>query len=91
MFGIIIIIVLLIPLSAIVLDSQLGRALASRIERGKVPSDDLMGRRVAALEAEVERMTKELQRLEEESDFLRRLLEDRPSTGGALPSGEKRS
>ena len=65
---IIILVVLLIPILAIVLDSQLGRALAQRLERkGLEGMDDLTSERMAFLEGEVERLGSELQRLDEAS------------------------
>ena len=83
--------ILQIPILAIVLDSQLGRALAARLERrGIGEPSDLMAERIAFLEGEVERLGGELGRLEEESQFLHKLLTER--TGGegqaALPEGE---
>lgn len=87
MIAIIIILALLIPLVAVVLDSQLGRALAARLEReggGTAASRE----RIAALESEVERLGTKLQRLEEQGDFLHRLLEERPAAERTLPSGE---
>lgn len=81
--------VLLIPLAAVVLDSQLGRALASRLETRRDPGVDGVERRVAVLESEVERLGMEVQRLEEESRFLRRLLADRPPPEGMLPPHER--
>lgn len=83
------ILVLLIPILAIVLDSQVGRALAARLERrGLSESDELLADRVAFLEGEVERLSGELMRLEEESEFLTKLLADRPG-GEALPPSER--
>lgn len=85
----ILVLVVLIPLLAIVLDSQVGRALASRLERrGLGEGRDLTAERIAFLEGEVERLTGEIQRLDEESQFLHRLLDDRPSEGAALPPGD---
>jgi hypothetical protein len=82
------ILVLLIPILSIVLDSQVGRALANRLDkRGLGDTDDLMTERMAYLEGEVERLTEEVGRLSEESDFLQKLLTDRPATD-ALPPGE---
>jgi cell division protein FtsB len=75
-------VVLMIPLMAVVLDSQLGRALARRIEGGR-PGDDA---RISALEAEVERLVREVERLQEQSEFVERLLEERSDE--ALPPGE---
>lgn len=71
------ILVLLIPLTAVVLDSHLGRALASRLERRPGRNEEALLERVATLESEVERIGHELRRLEEESEFLRRLLTER--------------
>jgi hypothetical protein len=89
---IILVLVLLIPILAIVLDSQLGRALASRLERRSLGEPDgLMGERVGYLEGEVERLSQELVRLEEESRFLHQLLEERHGGAEALPPGDEQS
>ena len=53
---IILFLALLIPILAIVLDSQVGRALASRLERRSLGEpEDLVGERLGYLEGEVER------------------------------------
>ena len=93
----ILILVVLIPLLAIVLDSSVGRALASRLERRSLngPSD-LMAERITFLEgemerltSEMERLTSEMERLDEESQFVTRLLSERSeSSGAALPPGD---
>ena len=46
--------------------------------------------RVAALEAEVERLGRELEQLQEQTEFVTRLLEERTRGPGgpSLPSGE---
>ena len=86
----ILILVVLIPLLAIVLDSQVGRALASRLERrGLDGPQDLTSERIAYLEGEVERLTSEIGRIDEESQFLHKLLAERPvEEGAALPPGD---
>lgn len=86
----ILVLVVLIPLLAIVLDSQVGRALASRLERRSMSgAPDLTAERIAFLEGEVERLTGEISRLDEESQFLHKLLEERhPDPGAALPPGD---
>jgi hypothetical protein len=87
---IILFLALLIPILAIVLDSQVGRALASRLERKSLDHpDNLMGERVGYLEGEVERLSQEMVRLEEESRFLQQLLDERPGGAGALPPGDE--
>lgn len=86
------VLVLLIPILAIVLDSQVGRALASRLERrGLGQPDDLLQERLMYLEGEVERLSKEVGRLDEEGQFLQQLLEKRPGGAGALPPGDDRT
>ena len=82
----ILILVVLIPLMAIVLDSQVGRALASRLERrGLGEPQDLMAERMAYLEGEVERLTGEIGRIGEESQFLHQLLAERDPEAKRLP------
>lgn len=84
------VLVLLIPILAIVLDSQVGRALASRLERrGLGQPDDLLQERLMYLEGEVERLSKEVGRLDDESAFLQKLLEERPGNHGSLPPGDQ--
>src|SRR5690606_6469535 len=82
--------VLMIPLVAAVLDSPLGRALAARVERRGLAGEEGLGTRGAALEAETERLSTEVQRLQEESEILRRLLEGR-RPANQLPSSERRN
>ena len=87
----ILVLVVLIPLLAIVLDSQVGRALASRLERRGLdgPSSDLTAERIGFLEGEMERLTSEIIRLDEESQFVHKLLtEGKEVEGGALPPGD---
>jgi hypothetical protein len=76
------ILILLIPLFAVILDSQVGRAVARRIEEGEGRSGD----RLAALESEVERLSRELDLLREQTEFVDRLLEEKKSK--ELPRGE---
>lgn len=86
----ILILVVLIPLLAIVLDSQVGRALASRLERRGLDSpEDVTAERIAYLEGEVERLSNEVIRLDEESQFVHRLLTEKTEEGGgSLPAGD---
>ncbi len=73
--------VLLIPLLAIVLDSQVGKALAARLEQRRLgEGDDALLERIRYLEGEVERLSSQVERLDEESDFLHDLLAERSST-----------
>ena len=90
MIPLIFLLVLLIPILAIVLDSELGRALAGRMERRGLPSggDDATAERLSCLEGEVERLTTEMRKLEEESQFLNKLLTDR-SASQVLPPGDQ--
>jgi hypothetical protein len=99
----IVILVLLIPVLSIVLDSQLGRALAARIERRSLGgAQELLADRIASLEGEIERLSSEVRRLDDEGQFLQRLLAEgrdaagreiaarqagRDAEGRALPPG----
>lgn len=86
LFLIVLLVALMIPLVAVILDSQVGRAIAARLEGGRV--DSISERRIATLEGEIERIGRELQRLDEESAFLHRLLEEKRAPS-ALPPGEQ--
>ena len=90
MIPMIFLLVLLIPILAIVLDSPVGRALAGRMERRGLSSEgeDVTSERLSHLEGEVERLTTEVRKLEEESQFLNQLLTDRPASK-ALPPGDQ--
>ena len=90
MIALIFLLVLLIPILAIVLDSPVGRALAKRMERRELSSggDDATSERLSYLEGEVERLTTEMRKLEEESQFLNNLLTDRPASQ-VLPPGDQ--
>ena len=85
--ALVLLVVLMIPVTAVILDSPVGRALASRLER-KQGAALAEGSRMNALETEVERLGKEVSRLEEETTFLRALLEDRPARPELPPGGE---
>ena len=84
----IVVLVLLIPILAIVLDSHVGKAIAARLEGRVLPAgDDVVTDRMAFLEGEVERLATDLKRLDDESQFLHKLLAERPKPD-ALPSGD---
>jgi uncharacterized protein YlxW (UPF0749 family) len=86
LFLLVLLVALMIPLVAVILDSQVGRALAARLE-GRPSGDSLGDRRLAALENEVDRLSRELQRLDDESTFLHKLLEEKRAPE-ALPPGD---
>lgn len=88
MLGSIFLLVLLIPILAIFLDSDLGKALAKRLERGqRKGGNEGMHERMVFLEGELDRLARDVERLEEESQFLHKLLDRRPRTG-SLPPGD---
>ncbi|MGQ0812994.1 MAG: hypothetical protein ACT4O1_00830 [Gemmatimonadota bacterium] len=92
MLWFVIAVALMIPLIAVVLDSQVVRALAARIENdSRGASDAGVSKRMAQLEAEIERLNTEVMRLDEETTFLHRLLEHKPTSQGELPPGERTS
>jgi hypothetical protein len=92
-WALVIIVVLLIPILAIVLDSQIGKALAERLSSGRVPDD--VETRLESLEGEVRYLTATLEELREETEFVRSLVEgpregsDAPRLGARRPDGER--
>lgn len=81
--------VLLIPVMAILIDSPIGRALARRVEgpvEAAPPPVIELARKVELLEAEMDDLHRTVEHLQEENQFLQKLLED----GGrrsSLPPG----
>jgi len=76
-----------------VLDSRLGRAAAARLESGveRAP-DQATADRIRYLEGEVDRLSDEVTRLSEESDFLHKLLSDRPNRDAPrIPPGDPKA
>jgi hypothetical protein len=84
--GVVVLLVLMIPLTAIVLDSEVGRALARRLGSGE--SEDESAGRVKRLEKEVQYLSESVQALQDETRFIRQLLE-KPKQREQLPPGDK--
>ena len=80
---IVLLLVLLIPIFAILTDSPLGRALARRLEGRNAPPPELseLAQRVELLSGEVDDLTRAVETLKEENQFMQRLLEE----GGGRP------
>ena len=77
--AVILIVALLIPVAAILVDSPLGKSVARRMESktdGPPPELRDMQRKVEVLEAEVEDLNRSVAGMREELQFLQRLLED---------------
>jgi uncharacterized protein YlxW (UPF0749 family) len=77
--AIILIVALLIPVAAILVDSPLGKSVARRMEgRADAPAPELrdMQRKVEILESEVEDLNRSVSGMREELQFMQRLLED---------------
>jgi uncharacterized SAM-binding protein YcdF (DUF218 family) len=73
----VLLVALMIPIVGIVIDSPIGRALARRLE-GPEPAPPALrelAQKVELLEAEVDDLTRAVKGLEEENQFLQRLLE----------------
>ena len=86
--AVILIVALLIPVAAILVDSPLGKSFARRMEEGRggwgggggdgqgPPELRDMKRKVEVLETEVEDLNRSVAGMREELQFLQRLLED---------------
>jgi hypothetical protein len=84
LIGLVLLVVLIIPVFAILTDSPLGRALARRVEGHNAPPPELreLSERVELLSGEVDDLTRAVETLKEENQFLQRLLEE---GGGRRP------
>jgi hypothetical protein len=85
--GIILLVALLIPIMGIVIDSPIGKALARRLEGPDAapPSIRDLAREVEVLRGEVDDLQRAVTSLQEENQFLQRLLEDHPGRSSLPP------
>jgi hypothetical protein len=80
--AVILIVALMIPVAAILVDSPLGRSVARRLEGqgggGTGPTPELrdLQRKVELLETEIEDLTRSMSGMRDELQFVQRLLED---------------
>ena len=78
--AVILIVALMIPVAAILVDSPLGRSVARRLEggpgAGAAPELRDLQHKVEALETEIEDLSRSLAGMRDEVQFLQRLLED---------------
>jgi len=77
--AVILIVALLIPVAAILVDSPLGKSVARRMEgRAEGPGPELrdVERKVELLESEVEDLNRSVAGMRDELQFVQRLLED---------------
>jgi predicted PurR-regulated permease PerM len=79
----VIVLVLMIPILAIVIDSQVGQALAARISKSVPGGEGELAQRLEALEADVRYLSESMESLREESEFVRSLIEG----GSSIPLG----
>ena len=73
--AVILIVALLIPVAAILVDSPLGKSVARRME-GRVDDGGNLQRKVETMEAEIEELNRSVTGMREELQFMQRLLED---------------
>jgi predicted PurR-regulated permease PerM len=71
----VIVLVLLIPILAIVIDSQVGQALANRISRSVPEGAADLASRLESLEADMRYLSESVESLSDETRFVRSLLE----------------
>jgi uncharacterized protein YlxW (UPF0749 family) len=78
--ALILIVALLIPVAAILVDSPLGKSVARRMEGrdggGATPELRDVQRKVETLETEIEDLSRSVSGMREELQFMQRLLED---------------
>jgi HAMP domain-containing protein len=73
--AVILIVALLIPVAAILVDSPLGKSVARRME-GRVDDGGNLQRKVETMESEIEELNRSVTGMREELQFMQRLLED---------------
>jgi hypothetical protein len=85
----VLLVALMIPIVGIVIDSPIGRALARRLEGPEQAPPGLheLAKKVELLEAEVDDLNRAVKALEEENQFLQRLLESPSRSTLPPPAG----
>lgn len=85
----VLLVALMIPIVGIVIDSPIGRALARRLEGPEPGPPGLreLAQKVELLEAEVDDLSRAVKGLEEENQFLQRLLESPQRSTLPPPAG----
>lgn len=78
--GLLLLLALMIPIMGLVLDSPVGKALARRLEGPQAVPPNLveLARKLEMLEGEVDDLQRAVTALQEENQFLQRLLEEQP-------------
>ncbi len=87
-WGLVVLVALMIPITAIVLDSPVVRAWAAHRHgiEGEVPGEvKELVKKVGVLENELEAMTRQVEQLQEGQQYLQRLLEDPAHRSGTPP------
>jgi hypothetical protein len=93
LWAVVILVALMIPLTAIVLDSPVVRAWVERMHGGELEGTaDVkeLSKKVGIIEAELETVTRQLAQIQEEHQYMQRLLED-PAQRAAAPKSLPRS
>ena len=85
-FAFVLVLIIMIPVLAIVIDSPVGQALARRISSGEQGDRDA-GSRIEVMEADIRYLTETVESLREESEFLRSLIEGRSEDAPRLEAG----
>jgi len=77
--AVLLLVALLIPIVAILVDSPLGRSVARRLEGradGETAEMQALERRIAVLESDLDDLTRSVGGMRDEVQFVQRLLED---------------
>ncbi len=93
LWAVVILVALMIPLTAIVLDSPVVRAWVERMHGGEIEGGaDVkeLSKKVGLLENEMEAVTRQLAQIQEEHQYMQRLLDD-PAKRAAAPKSLPRS
>jgi hypothetical protein len=88
--GFIVLAALLIPVAVVLVDSPIGRALARRLEGPNATPPALadLAKKVDLLEGEVDDLSRAVDTLREENQFLQKLLEETPTRPTLPPPPE---